>query len=283
MPIIVQSPTPTDEDAAPTTPSRSISRRMSRLEQWIDLHAHTDDEDQGDGVPQGSSPNSHPYLAYCDMRQARSASCDDDSRSIPDSFVLVDGDDGIGGSCREEPNGFEEVRGYPHVTETVLIYSLSHHRHLLSLVLAHLTARVATRLCFALRPLFVLSVSLCLPLAPPPFPPTIPPLTSTAIPPPDSRSPWAAMVAHSAMDRSLPLGYKMIQKNRHPPHLPPDPVVRGHSNGPAYWGLSRPQAQMSPSTKGPHSTCPHRGPVSHPLSLSPPEPQGRPQTHPQRI
>ena len=111
MPIIVQSPTPTDEDAAPTTPSRSISRRMSRLEQWIDLHAHADDENQGDGIAQGSSPNSHPYLAYCDMRQARSASCDDDSRSIPDSFVLVDGDDGIGGSCREEPNGFEEVRG----------------------------------------------------------------------------------------------------------------------------------------------------------------------------
>lgn len=110
MPIIVQSPTPTDEDAAPTTPPRSISRRKSRLERWIgDQHAHADEEDQGDGIAQGSSPNSHPYLAYCDMRQARSASCDDDSRSIPDSFVLVDGDDGI--SCREEPNGFGEVRG----------------------------------------------------------------------------------------------------------------------------------------------------------------------------
>jgi hypothetical protein len=110
MPIIVQSPTPTDEDAAPTTPPRSISRRKSRLELWIgDQHAHG--EDQGDGIAQGSSPKSYPYLAYCGMRQARSASCDDDSRSIPDSFVLVEGDDGIGGSCREELNGKEEVRG----------------------------------------------------------------------------------------------------------------------------------------------------------------------------
>ncbi len=109
MPIIVQSPTPTDEDAAPTTPPRSISRRKSHLELWIgDQHAHAGDQD---GIAQGSSPNSYPYLAYCDMRQARSASCDDDSRSIPDSFVLVDGDDGIGGSYREELNGFEEVRG----------------------------------------------------------------------------------------------------------------------------------------------------------------------------
>ena len=113
MPIIVQSPTPTEEDAAPTTPPRSISRRKSRLEQWIgDQHAHAEG-DQGDGVAQGSSPNSYPYLTYCDMRQARSASCDVDSGSIPDSFVLVDGDDGgdgIGDSCREELNGLE-VRG----------------------------------------------------------------------------------------------------------------------------------------------------------------------------
>jgi hypothetical protein len=112
MPIIVQSPTPTDEDAPPTTPPRAISRRKSRLEQWIgDQHAHAGEEDQGDGRAQGSSPKSYPYLGYCGMRQARSASCDDDSRSIADSFVLVDGDDGIGGSCREELNGFEEVRG----------------------------------------------------------------------------------------------------------------------------------------------------------------------------
>ena len=112
MPIIVQSPTPTEEDATPTTPPRSISRRKSRLEQWIgDQHAHAGD--QGGGIAQGSSQNSYPYLAGCDMRQARSASCDIDSRSIPDSFVLVDGDDGddgIGDSCREELNG-KEVRG----------------------------------------------------------------------------------------------------------------------------------------------------------------------------
>ena len=128
MPIIVQSPTPTEEDATPTTPPRPISRRKSRLEQWIgDQHAHTGG-DQGDGIAaQGSSPNSYPYLTYCDTRQARSSSCDIDSRSIPDSFVLVDGDDGcdgIGDSCREELNGFE-VRANHHVTYTVLIYAHS--------------------------------------------------------------------------------------------------------------------------------------------------------------
>jgi hypothetical protein len=128
MPIIVQSPTPTEEDdATPTTPPRSISRRKSRLEQWIgDQHAHADG-DQGDGVAQGSSPNSYPYLTYYDTRQARSSSCDVDSRSIPDSFVLVDGDDGgdgIGDSCREELNGFE-VRAIHHVTYAVLIYAHS--------------------------------------------------------------------------------------------------------------------------------------------------------------
>ena len=127
MPIIVQSPTPTEEDATPTTPPRSISRRKSHLEQWIgEQHAHAGG-DQGVGIPQGSSPNSYPYLAYCNMQHARSASRDVDSRSIPDSFVLVegnDGDDGIGDSCREL-NGFEEVRGNHHVTFTVLIYDLS--------------------------------------------------------------------------------------------------------------------------------------------------------------
>jgi len=129
MPIIVQSPTPTEEDAAPTTPPRSISRRKSRLEQWIgDQHVAHADGDQGGGmITQGSSQNSYPYPAYCDTRQTRSASCDVDSRSIPDSFVLVDrddGDDGIGDSCREELNGFE-VRGSHHVTTTVLIYAHS--------------------------------------------------------------------------------------------------------------------------------------------------------------
>lgn len=149
------------------------------------------------------------------------------------------------------------------------------YRH--SLVWAHLRARAATPLCFALRPLFVLSVSLCLP---PAFPPTIPPLVSTAILPPDSLSPWDTMVAHSATDHSLPLTYKIVQKSCHPPDLPLDP---GHSNVPQCWGLSRPQAQMCPSTKGPRSTCPHRGPASHPLSLSPPEPQEHRQTQLHRI
>jgi hypothetical protein len=116
MPIIVQSPTPTDEDGAPTIPLPSISRRKSRLELWIDdQHTHTDGEDVEDGLARGSSSKSYPYLAYSDMRRARSASCDDDSGSISESFVLVEAGDGTGSSCREELNIFDEVRGYTHV------------------------------------------------------------------------------------------------------------------------------------------------------------------------
>lgn len=112
MPIIVQSPTPTDEDGAPSMPLRSVSRRKSRLDRWIDdQHANTDEEVPEDGLAQGSSQNSCPYLAYSGMRRARSASCDDDSGSISESFVLVDAPDGTGNSCREEPNVFDEVRG----------------------------------------------------------------------------------------------------------------------------------------------------------------------------
>ena len=114
MPIIVQSPTPTDEDGTPSIPMHSISRRKSRLERWIDdQHAHTDGEDlEEDSRAQGSSPKSYPYLAYSDMRRARSTSRDDDSGSITESFVLVEAGDGTGSSCREEPNVFDdEVRG----------------------------------------------------------------------------------------------------------------------------------------------------------------------------
>jgi hypothetical protein len=114
MPIIVQSPTPTDEDGTPPVPLHSISRRKSRLERWIDdQHAHTDEEDlEETRLARGSSPKSYPYLAYSDMRRARSTSCDDDSRSIAESFVLVEAGDGTGSSCREEPNVFnDEVRG----------------------------------------------------------------------------------------------------------------------------------------------------------------------------
>ena len=117
MPIIVQSPTPTDEDGMPSTPLHSISRRKSRLEQWIeDQHTHPE-ENQSDGTTQGSSQNSYPYLVYSDTRRARSASCDDDSGSIPESFVLVDNGDenGIGRAGREEGNVYEEVRANPHV------------------------------------------------------------------------------------------------------------------------------------------------------------------------
>ncbi len=171
---------------------------------------------------------------------------------------------------------------YHHVTLTVLIY-LPLHRHLLSLVWALPRARVATPPCFAHPLLFVLSVSLCLPPAAHPFPPTIPPLASIAILPHDSHSPWGAMVAHSATDLSPPLSYKAVHKKPRPPPLPPDPLVHGDSNVPACWGRSPPQAQMSLSTKGLRSTCPHRGPASHPLSLSPPVPQEHQQTYLHRI
>ena len=80
------------------------------MERWIDYqHAHTDEEDQGDGIAKGSSSRSYPYLVYGDMRPARSASCDDDSGSISESFVLVDGGDGTGGSLRDR-DVFDEVR-----------------------------------------------------------------------------------------------------------------------------------------------------------------------------
>jgi hypothetical protein len=110
IPIIVQSPTPTDEEGVPSTPLRSLSRRKSRLEQWIeDQHTHPD-EDQNDGTIQGSSQKPYPYLAYFDMRRARSASRDDDSGTISESFVLVEGGDESGTACRQEPNVFEEVK-----------------------------------------------------------------------------------------------------------------------------------------------------------------------------
>ena len=170
------------------------------------------------------------------------------------------------------------------MTNTVLIYALSlPHRHLLSLVCALLRARVVTPLCSAHLPLSVLSVSLCLHPVAPPFPLTIPPLASIAIPPTDSPSPWDDMVVHSATDLSLPLSYKAVHKKTRPPPLPPDLGVHGDSNVPVCWGRSRPQAQMSPSTKGLRSTCPRRALASHPLSLSPLVPQEHRQTHLHRI
>jgi hypothetical protein len=128
MPIIVQSPTPTDEDGVPTTPPRSVSRRKSRLEQWIEeQHGHPDEEDQAaDGIAQGSAQKSYPYPAYSDMRQARSASCDDDSGSIAESFVLVDGRDGAGSACREELNVLDEVRAPGHVRGRWILYAHTH-------------------------------------------------------------------------------------------------------------------------------------------------------------
>jgi hypothetical protein len=111
MPIFIQSPTPTDEDGLLSTPLRSISRRKSRLKQWVeDQHAHPD-EDQNDGTTQGSSQKPYPYLAYSDMRRSRSGSCDDDSGSISESFVLVDNGDenGPGSPGREERSVFDEV------------------------------------------------------------------------------------------------------------------------------------------------------------------------------
>src|SRR5216683_3219918 len=165
----------------------------------------------------------------------------------------------------------------PHVIGTLMIYpSHAYHRHLLSSDLAHPRARVVTHLCFALRPLCVLFVSLCLPLLALPFLLTIPPTVVI-------HSPWAAMVAHSAMGHSLHLSCKTAHKNHPPPPLPPDPADHGLSSVQPCWGPSPPPAQSCPSTKGPPSTCPHRGPASHPLSLSPLEPQAHRQIQVHRI
>lgn len=126
MPIIVQSPTPTDEEGVITTfpPRRSISQRKGRLERWIEgQHAHPDAHPNENMIVQGSSQDSYPYLAFSNTRRARSASCEDDSGSISESFVLVGDDDETGEPRREELNVFDEVRNtsrdnnasiYPH-------------------------------------------------------------------------------------------------------------------------------------------------------------------------
>lgn len=110
MPIIVQSPTPTDEESVTITLlPQSISRRKSRLERWIDGQDAPDAHPKDDMITQGSSQRPHPYLAYSNTRRARSASCGDDSGSISESFVLVDGNDETGEPRREELNIFEEA------------------------------------------------------------------------------------------------------------------------------------------------------------------------------
>ncbi len=123
MPIIVQSPTPTDEEGVTTTllPQHSISRRKGRLERWIEgQHAHPEHPND-DMIAQGSSQDSYPYLAYSNTRRTRSTSCGDDSGSISESFVLVDGDDETGEPRREELSVFDEVR-YASRDNNALIY-----------------------------------------------------------------------------------------------------------------------------------------------------------------
>ena len=113
MPIIVQSPTPTDEEGVMITllPQHSISQRKGRLERWIEgQHAHPDAHPNDNMMVQGSSQDSYPYLAYSNTRRARSASCEDDSGSISESFVLVGDNDETGAPRREELNVFDEVR-----------------------------------------------------------------------------------------------------------------------------------------------------------------------------
>lgn len=111
MPIIVQSPTPTDEEGVISMllPQHSISQQNSHLERWIEGQqpdAHPID----DTIMQGSSQDSYPYLAYANTRRARTASCGDDSGSISESFVLVGEDDETGEPRPEELNVFDEVR-----------------------------------------------------------------------------------------------------------------------------------------------------------------------------
>ena len=160
MPIIVQSPTPTDEGNVTTThlPLRSIPQRKGRLERWIEgQHAHPDAHPNM--TAQGSSQDSYPYLTYSNTRRARSASCEDDSGSISESFVLVDDDDETGEPRREGLNVFEEVRNTSR-DNIALIYPSPSPRRLLPLDSAHPQVRVATHISFGLRRLSVLFVSL---------------------------------------------------------------------------------------------------------------------------
>ena len=110
MPIIVQSPTPTDEEGVISMllPQHSISQEKGHLERWIEGQqpdAHPND----DTIMQRSSQDSYPYLAHANTRRARTASCGDDSGSISESFVLVGDDDETGEPRPEELNIFEEV------------------------------------------------------------------------------------------------------------------------------------------------------------------------------
>ena len=92
-------------------PQHPISQRKGRLERWIEgQHAHPDAHPNDNMMVQGSSQDSYPYLAYSNTRRARSASCEDDSGSISESFVLVGDNDETGAPRREELNVFDEVR-----------------------------------------------------------------------------------------------------------------------------------------------------------------------------
>lgn len=130
MSIIVQSPTPTDEEGVISMhlPQHSISQRKGRLERWIEGQ-HPDADPNDDTIIQGSSQGSYPYLAYANTRPARSASCGDDSGSISESFVLVGDDDETGEPRPEELNVFDEAtplelgtppstRGYTYLLRT---------------------------------------------------------------------------------------------------------------------------------------------------------------------
>ncbi len=87
-----------------------IPQWKGRFERWIECQLAPPDAHPNDNtLMQGSSQGFYPYLAYSNTRRARSASCEDDSGSIPESFVLVDGDDETEEPRQEELSVFEEV------------------------------------------------------------------------------------------------------------------------------------------------------------------------------
>ncbi|KAI0068174.1 hypothetical protein BV25DRAFT_1818553 [Artomyces pyxidatus] len=77
---------------------RTVRRRPSRLELWID-EQHGKDEQPPSMPPAAPGTAAHPYLAYPGLNTPRSPSADSDRASTAESFVLVD-DDEAGSSSR---------------------------------------------------------------------------------------------------------------------------------------------------------------------------------------
>ncbi|KAI0052548.1 hypothetical protein FA95DRAFT_1553554 [Auriscalpium vulgare] len=81
-----------NSDASPDPFRRTIRRRRSRLEQWLDDQYPGQSSAQGSAKPDRDSNNAYAYLAYPALRRPRSPSIASERASTIESFVLVDSD-----------------------------------------------------------------------------------------------------------------------------------------------------------------------------------------------